>query len=68
MYEAGLDPDNLSGKKQYIMEGLISYKVIDKRIMELDEMADGKTVIADILTFCVFNFIMRHIRSVCYII
>ena len=42
LFEAGLDPDELStSRKKIIIDGLIMYQVIDKRRLELDDFAEG---------------------------
>ena len=42
LFEAGLDPDELSTtRKKIIIDGLIMYQVIDKRHLELDDFAEG---------------------------
>jgi len=42
LYEAGLDPDNLYGNRKLVLEGLMVYHVIDKRHLELNELAQGE--------------------------
>ncbi|CAB4003281.1 hypothetical protein AC249_AIPGENE28214 [Paramuricea clavata] len=39
LYEAGLDPDELHSGRKIVIDGLIMYQVIDKRRLELDELA-----------------------------
>ncbi|CAB3991435.1 PREDICTED: uncharacterized protein LOC107356592 [Paramuricea clavata] len=41
LYEAGLDPDELHSGRKIVIDGLIMYQVIDKRRLELDELAKG---------------------------
>lgn len=43
LYEAGLDPDQLynSSYRKLLVDGLMTYHVIDKRRLELEEIAKG---------------------------
>ena len=41
LFEVGLDPDNLYGNRKFLLEGLMVYHVIDKRHLELDDLAQG---------------------------
>ena len=43
LYETGLDPDQLnnSSYRKLLIEGLIIYHVIDKRRLELEDIAKG---------------------------
>ena len=42
MFEAGLDPDPLmSPNRKLVMDGLMTYNVIEKRHLELDEIIKG---------------------------
>lgn len=42
MFEAGLDPDILSGNHKLVVEGLVMWNIIDKRRLELNDMIKGK--------------------------
>ncbi|KAJ7391272.1 hypothetical protein OS493_019404 [Desmophyllum pertusum] len=42
LYEAGLDPDNLYGNRKLLLEGLMVFLVLDKRCLELNDLAKGK--------------------------
>ena len=42
MFEAGLDPALLSSDPKLVVEGLVVYNVIDKRRLELDDIATGE--------------------------
>ena len=42
MYEVGLDPDNLAKQPKVIVHGLMIYQVLDKRHLELDDLATGE--------------------------
>ena len=41
MYEAGLDPDNLSKQPKMIVHELMIYQVLDKKHLELNDLAAG---------------------------
>ena len=41
LFEAGLDPDNLYGNRKFLLDGLMVFHVIDKRHLELDDLAQG---------------------------
>ena len=42
LFEAGLDPSDLSNKRDLVINGLALHQVIEKRHLELDDLAKGK--------------------------
>lgn len=54
--EAGLDPDTLSGDRNFITQGLMLYNVIDKRRLELNDIKKGKIKLIFIITIILFFF------------
>lgn len=45
MYEAGLDSYNLSKQPKMIVYGLMTYQVLDKRHLELNDLAAGNNLL-----------------------
>ena len=46
MYKARLDPDNLSKQpKMIVVHGLMTYQVLDKRHLELNDLAAGNNLL-----------------------
>lgn len=41
LLEAGLDPDNLSTDRNLITQGLMMFHVIEKRRLEINDIAKG---------------------------
>lgn len=42
LLEAGLDPDHLNSNAKLIVDGLMLFNVIEKRRLELEDVAKGK--------------------------
>ena len=58
LFEAGLDPDNLVSDHRLLVDGLLLYHVIDKRRMELDDIAKGMIVLmSKCISICKVFFI-----------
>jgi hypothetical protein len=41
LHEAGLDPDDLNINRKIIIDGIMMYQVVEKRRLELDDLAKG---------------------------
>ena len=58
LFEAGLVPDNLVSHRRLLVDGLLLYHVIDKRRMELDDIAKGMIVLmSKCISICKVFFI-----------
>ncbi|XP_031573313.1 uncharacterized protein LOC116307286 isoform X2 [Actinia tenebrosa] len=51
LFEAGLDPDELNQKRKFLLDGLMTYNVIDKRRLELDDIIKDGAKLVDLVCF-----------------
>ena len=43
--EAGIDPDNFFESRELVIQGLMMFHVIDKRRLELTDIAKGESLV-----------------------
>lgn len=63
LFEAGLDPDNLYGNRKFLLDGLMVFHVIDKRHLELDDLAQGNKLSLITIIFHGFELKVESLES-----